>query len=83
MFTIELVSFDVGEHAMRQSDHRIVGRALLIVCQKRAIISDQPAALIAQPFDLAILQIPGAGAARVARKRGERMRMDKSSFQLR
>ncbi len=56
---------------MRQCDHLIVGRALLLVREQLSVIGDQPAALIAQPPDLALQRLACAHAAHVPRKSGE------------
>ena len=50
MFAVELVSFHIGKHAVRQVDHLIVGGAILVRFQKLAIIGDQLLALIASVF---------------------------------
>ena len=51
MLAIELVSLHVGEHAVREADHLVICRALIVIGQQPAIIGDQPDALIAQPFN--------------------------------
>src|SRR5579875_2359495 len=54
MLAIKFMPFDVGEHAMSESDHLVVSSALFFRFEKLAIVGDQPLALLHQPVGLAL-----------------------------
>ena len=45
VLAVELVAFDIREHAVRERDHLVVGAAFLLGGQQFAVIRDQLAAL--------------------------------------
>ncbi len=53
VLAVELVPLDVGEHAMRERDHLVVGAAFLVGAQQLAVVRDELAALGLQLFDRA------------------------------
>ena len=45
VLAVELVAFDIREHAVRERDHLVVGAAFLVRGQQLAVIRDELAAL--------------------------------------
>ncbi len=74
MLAVELVTFDIGKHAVRQRDHLVVGRAILIRTQQFPIALDEFLPLGLQPFDRPLQGISGLHPLDIFGQAGKRHR---------
>ena len=74
VLAIKFVPLDVGKHPVRQRDHLIVGRAILVRGQQLAVVLDQLLALGQQLLDRTLQGFTGLHPLDVVRQARERHR---------
>ena len=74
MLAVELVPLDIGEHAVGEADHLIVGRLVLFGVEQLSVVGDELVALAHQLFGWPLDVGAGLDLLDVAGKRGERHR---------
>src|SRR5689334_6157083 len=72
MLAVELVAFDIRKHPMRERDHLVIRRALVIRAEQLAIVRDELAPLLLKLPDRALERLSRAYTAHVLRKTCER-----------